>query len=944
MNDNRRHFLKRAGAFGLSISGSLLTYGTAAGKQGNTNEKDADPDWGKAGYNDWGGPGVPSEEGPMDDVLLKDYAPRSSLVTGETFVEKARFPVINVHEHHYPGWVRGKPLKAVLKDWLNTMDEVGIERSIILTSATGVSIARYSKRVLFGTDMGMEKGMYQSWWRLLESSDEYMPGRAGWRHYGLELPDQVLERLYQKKCFRDTELVLTALRANGGLRAGHFLLLSTRILPVMKKAAAILGWFLWCGPMSFSQDILQPDIPDALTFANGRQVLTGKDFQNRREEIKQLWCDYFTGHFPRVTPDLLSVSFVSSENRADGATRKRVLLTWDTPGKKSFEIELWIPGRPGPYPLLLTQPRFYQIPWAEEALKRGYLVCLYPGLDAHHKEESYPGYEQVWKEFQQEYPDATWGSSLAIQAWLAGRTLDYLLRPGSEYAIDTAAVGIIGHSRYGKQSIYAAAFDDRIKAVVARSSGTPTACPYRFAGRQTFMESMSREDCPEAWVIPRIREFVGREDALPVEGNALLALIAPRYLWLHTAYNDGSEPTFGVERTYLNTKKAYAFLGLEDRIRLIYRKGEHDPITPGHVIENIDYLDFSFGRSKVDPGRNAPPLLHHFDWDNWKNRSGATICPDSLTLEESVQWMLGAAPEYTPPGESYRVRDEKELVISKWSRDRWNPGGLSRVPFAFADSLNGNIYFDPQRKEYKGTVIWLHPWNYSQGSNEGYGVQGTSVYWRLAQEGYIVAAYDQFGFGEHLLYAADFYEKNPGWSILGRAVRDVRDVVSFLTEGKGKTAMPVPPTDPDKVYVCGFSYGGLVALYAAAMDTRLAGAAIFSGFTPMRSDTRSKRSGGLRRYYEWHSILPKLGFFEGNESSIPYDYGDLIKMIAPRKCLIYAPVKDRFADAADVRACVEKAAGAWNNGNGLHFMAPDDICRFQKDQQDALVNWLGSIR
>jgi predicted TIM-barrel fold metal-dependent hydrolase len=57
---------------------------------------------------------------------------------------------------------------------------------------------KYRDRVLFGTDMGREKSMYQSWWRLFESADEFMPGRLWWRYYGLELPAPTLESIYRK--------------------------------------------------------------------------------------------------------------------------------------------------------------------------------------------------------------------------------------------------------------------------------------------------------------------------------------------------------------------------------------------------------------------------------------------------------------------------------------------------------------------------------------------------------------------------------------------------------------------------------------------------------------------------------------------------------------------------------------------------------------------------
>ena len=61
---------------------------------------------------------------------------------------------------------------------------------------------RYRDRVLFGTDMGREKSMYEGWWRLLESADEYMPGRIWWRYYGLELNEATLGSLYREAALK----------------------------------------------------------------------------------------------------------------------------------------------------------------------------------------------------------------------------------------------------------------------------------------------------------------------------------------------------------------------------------------------------------------------------------------------------------------------------------------------------------------------------------------------------------------------------------------------------------------------------------------------------------------------------------------------------------------------------------------------------------------------
>jgi predicted TIM-barrel fold metal-dependent hydrolase len=80
--------------------------------------------------------GVTVEPGPMDSLLLKDYAPESSLVVAQTHVTKARFPAIDVHTHVYAN------TSQEVAEWVKTMDEVGIEVTVILTDAIGAEFDR----------------------------------------------------------------------------------------------------------------------------------------------------------------------------------------------------------------------------------------------------------------------------------------------------------------------------------------------------------------------------------------------------------------------------------------------------------------------------------------------------------------------------------------------------------------------------------------------------------------------------------------------------------------------------------------------------------------------------------------------------------------------------------------------------------------------------------
>jgi predicted TIM-barrel fold metal-dependent hydrolase len=403
MKNNRRNFLKLAG---ISAAGATLLPGCNAGEaekeQRAPGAADIDwstnKEWREIKYGAWAGPGVPEGPGPMDGILLKNYAPKSSVVGPKTFLPKAKFPVIDVHTHNYPGSAGDAATKKTLADWVKVQRDAGITTSLLLTSTTGEEfdqlvrmyldsfpdqfqlfcgvessgidkpdyperavaelqrcykmgargvgelsdkgfgltrdkglpagerlhandprldafwdtcgdldipviihiadhpsawqppdnfqertpvfqqfnrhsdnglpyegllatlppvlekhprtkiiachlfnlgndldrlskildqypnlhldiaardyevgrqprraakfLTKYSDRVLYGTDMGMDKGMYENWWRLLETDDEYFEGRVWWPYYGLALPDAVLKAIYHDNANR----------------------------------------------------------------------------------------------------------------------------------------------------------------------------------------------------------------------------------------------------------------------------------------------------------------------------------------------------------------------------------------------------------------------------------------------------------------------------------------------------------------------------------------------------------------------------------------------------------------------------------------------------------------------------------------------------------------------------------------------------------------------
>ena len=64
------------------------------------------------------------------------------------------------------------------------------------------------------------------------------------------------------------------------------------------------------------------DLPDAMTFLDGREVKTADDWEARKAEIRKLWCDYLHRPLPEEVPALLSAKVVKTRKPADGSTRQ----------------------------------------------------------------------------------------------------------------------------------------------------------------------------------------------------------------------------------------------------------------------------------------------------------------------------------------------------------------------------------------------------------------------------------------------------------------------------------------------------------------------------------------------------------------------------------------------------------------------------------------------
>lgn len=675
------------------------------------------------------------------------------------------------------------------------------------------------------------------------------------------------------------------------------------------------------------------DLPPLLRFEDGAPVRTPAEWQRRRDELRRLLTRWILGTFPKQAPPIDKAE-VLREGRESGAVRREVRVTFrtatPTADAVSLVFEVLVPEGKGPFPVFMTQATHRRVGLI--GLSRGYLVCVYPGADVDDQSDA----------FARAYPEADWGR-IARRAWLASRVLDYIFTLPEA---DKRHVAITGHSRNGKQSMIAAAFDERFTAIVSSSSGTGGATPFRFVGEDAFEESvefMSRQTGTADWFHPRIRLFTGREDKLPTDIHALVALIAPRACLLSDAYNDRVGTTFSVERNYLAGREVYRLLGRPEAFRIRWRCGAHE-WNMEDAEAYFDWCDRAFGRGSAE---FAEDLIHDFDWTAWKARQPAESLrpPHGADPITAIRWMLGnAPPRATDPGGSYGKEVEHEAALH--GRDWPKTSGITRRPVSFGNNLAGDLFYGNEARAPLPVVIWLHPYSYSTGYCGAY-MLGPRIYQNLAARGYAVFAFDQIGFGRRILEGRGFYRRYPHWSKLGKMVADVQAAIDFLTANAkpdaGARDLALPPLDTKHICCVGYSLGGMVGLYAAAMDDRIAGVASFCGFTPMRTDTDASPTGGIRRLWEWHGLLPRLGLYDGRERELPFDFDDVLKCVAPRPALIVSPLHDRAANPSDVRACVGRARPAWQSGNAaaaLTLREPNDYNRFQSEQQTMLLDWL----
>ncbi len=396
---------------------------------------------------------------------------------------------------------------------------------------------------------------------------------------------------------------------------------------------------------SFEQLPSRPEMPDPLMMLNGDKVSTPEQWtQQRRPELKALFQHYMYGVLP-PRPDKISALVEVEDARYFGgkATKKQVTIKYH-PKAPPINLLLIVPNqRTKPAPVFVginfcgnhTVVKDPAIPlpttwvykscpgcenerateagrggqaevWnAELIIDRGYaLATFYNGdLDPDIPDFTDGVHPHYLKPVQSKPGPDDWGT-VAAWAWGAQRVVDYL---ETNPEIDKERVAVVGHSRLGKASLVAAAFDERIKLVIPHQAGCGGTAP----SRGKIGESVKQiNDRFPHWFDDEFTKFNEHPDKLPFDQNGLVALCAPRPVLFSNAVEDTWANPDGQFEVLKAAAPVYRFLKagdlgadrppeigklLDSQLGYFVRNGKHS-MTTEDWLAFLSFADKHFGK------------------------------------------------------------------------------------------------------------------------------------------------------------------------------------------------------------------------------------------------------------------------------------------------------------------------------------------------------------
>ncbi len=388
-------------------------------------------------------------------------------------------------------------------------------------------------------------------------------------------------------------------------------------------------------------------LPDPLIANDGTPITTAEAWQTiRRPEILKQFQSEMFGKYPEA--DLSKLAFeelMSYDQFLDGkSTMKIIRVFFNAPEQSPYmDLMLVLPNaRKGVAAPAFLMPNFQgnhttspdshiliDVPsarirntdkspeecrgiissrWAfEKIIDAGYacVTVYYEQIDPDFDDGFKNGVHPIFTNFNVE--DGDYPATISAWAWGLSRALDCLeTRP----EIDAKKVIVLGHSRLGKTALWCGANDERFAGVVSNNSG----CGGAALSRRNFGETIAiiNKSFPH-WFTSNFHKYGDAVDTLPMDEHELIALIAPRPVYIASANEDLWADPKGEFLSALNADPVYKLLGTEGfgdvteqpdvnvpvgaTIRYHKRTGKHD-VTDYDWEQYIKFANSIFGEQK----------------------------------------------------------------------------------------------------------------------------------------------------------------------------------------------------------------------------------------------------------------------------------------------------------------------------------------------------------